>query len=61
MEQISKERTFLDISFPVRNMHEDMATMVQVFANANSVSYVHKAFYHYNLSNVNSLTQKVFL
>lgn len=39
-------------------MHEDLATMVQVFANANTVSYVHKPFYHYNLSNVDSLTKK---
>lgn len=56
--KLVRRELFLDISFPARNMHEDMATMVQVFSNANSVCYIHKAFYHYNLSNVNSLTQK---
>ena len=55
---IVRRELFLDINFPVCNMHEDLATMVQVFANANTVSYVHKPFYHYNLSNVDSLTKK---
>lgn len=56
--KLVKRELFLDIKFPLCNMHEDLATMVQVFSKSSLVYHIHEPFYHYNLSNVDSLTQK---
>ena len=47
------------VEFPICNMHEDLATMVQVYSRAKVVSSINEPFYHYNLANVQSLTQQV--
>lgn len=52
-------KLYSDVEFPVCNMHEDLATMVQVFSRAKIVSSVDEPFYHYNLANGQSLTQQV--
>ncbi len=47
---------YKDIVFPYANMHEDLVTMVQLFSKAKSISFVDYPFYHYNLTNMTSLT-----
>lgn len=50
-------RLYKGIIFPKENMHEDLVINTQIFINANSFAFINKPFYHYNQSNVNSLTQ----
>lgn len=56
--KLIKRSLITNITFPYANMHEDLALMIQIFYYANKISFINEPFYHYNLTNNNSLTQK---
>lgn len=56
--KLVKRRLYLGVEFPFGNMHEDLVTMVQVFSKAKVICTIDEAFYHYNLANLQSLTQQ---
>lgn len=58
--KLIRRRLYDGVVFPFDNMHEDLVVMVQLFSAANRISYLDKAFYHYNLSNCGSLTNDYF-
>lgn len=54
--KLVKRSLYEKIEFPIANMHEDLAIMVQLFSYANSISFIDSPFYHYNLSNQESIS-----
>lgn len=41
------------------NMHEDVGVVLRLFAVANNIGYINKAYYHYYQSNLSSLLRSV--
>lgn len=56
--KLIKRDLYNNVIFPVENMHEDLVIMVQLFSNAKKIFYVNEPFYHYNIANSQSITQK---
>ena len=56
--KLVKREMYDKVVFPIANMHEDLVIMIQVFANAKNILNIKNAFYHYNLNNISSLTNK---
>lgn len=57
--KLVKREMYEGILFPTNNMHEDLVTMVQLFANAKKICFIDKAFYHYNQANTDSMTNNL--
>lgn len=54
--KLVKRDLYKGVVFPKANMHEDLVTMVQLFSKAKLICCIDDAFYHYNLTNLESLT-----
>lgn len=54
--KLVKRNLYENVTFPTSNMHEDLATMIQVFAKAKKISFINQPFYHYNQMNAACMT-----
>lgn len=54
--KLVKRELYDGVIFPQSNMHEDLVTMIQIFANAKKICFINSAFYHYNQTNMSSMT-----
>lgn len=57
--KVFRRRLFDDLQFPYGVTCEDLATTPRIMLNAEKISYIDKAYYYYQIDNINSITNQL--